>query len=110
MDWKKTKKMAKAIGKGLVEGIDKGIDNMVRIRREYEAFERSAVKPVSFEPGEEFILTAATLQEIKWMGAAQLRAIFDGKKVKLDGKPETFRGFIRDEARFFFWIKSPPNR
>ena len=90
MDWKKTKKMAKAIGKGLMEGIDKGIDNLTKIRQEYRQ-PQSVAKPVSYGPAEEVILTAAMIREIKWMGAGQLRAIFGGKNVKLDGKMETLK-------------------
>lgn len=91
MDWKKAKRMAKAVGKGLAEGIDKGLENLARIRREYESFEKPAVKPVSYGPGEDIILTSEMLREMKWMSAAQLRAIFNGKRARLDGKPDTLR-------------------
>lgn len=90
MDWKKAKRMAKAIGKGLVEGIDKGLDNMARIRQEYDAIEKRARTPVSFHTGDEIILTEDMVYELKWMTPGKLRAIFAGKKVRIDGKPGTF--------------------
>lgn len=87
---KKIWRYTKAIGKGLVEGLSEGIEKVEQIHRETESWQqRDILKNTQVTDGE-IILNSGMMKSIRWMNDDQLRAIFSGKKVRVDGNPATW--------------------
>lgn len=80
-------KFTKAVGKGLFDGLNRGLEAVEEVNRKTEKWRAMDIS----NQREEIVIDAQMARQIRWMSSGQLRAIFQGKRVKTDNDPETWK-------------------